>query len=242
MVNGEVSIVAMAPQALARAQQLALGLALPLLGCSADVSGMVLEVYPDRLALRNCGQPGTHALVIDPQRRRRPAPGRDLITRSLGRGCRSIIDATAGFGADAFDFARRGKKVIAIERVGVIAAMLEDAAQRFRFQCASAQFVVVVGDACEQIALQPPADVIFLDPMFPQTQRHTALARKSQQLLRVLAGDDRDAQQLVNIAREKALRRVVVKRPRHAAPLAANPDGCFRGRSIRYDVYLAGVS
>jgi len=78
--------------------------------------------------------------------------------------------------------------------------------------------------------------------MFPQTQRHTALARKSQQLLRVLAGDDRDAQQLVNIAREKALRRVVVKRPRHAAPLAANPDGCFRGRSIRYDVYLAGVS
>ena len=73
MVNGEVSIVAMAPQALARAQQLALGLALPLLGCSADVSGMVLEVYPDRLALRNCAQPGTHALVIDPQHGRRPA-------------------------------------------------------------------------------------------------------------------------------------------------------------------------
>ena len=48
MVNGEVSIVVMAPQALARAQELALGLALPLLGCSADVSGIVLEVYPDR--------------------------------------------------------------------------------------------------------------------------------------------------------------------------------------------------
>jgi 16S rRNA (guanine1516-N2)-methyltransferase len=194
------------------------------------------------LALRNCAQPGTHALVIDPQHRRRPAPGRDLIARSLGRGCRSIIDATAGFGTDAFDFARRGKKVTAIERVGVIAAMLEDAAQRFRFECANAQFVVVAGDACEQIVLQQPADVIFLDPMFPQTQRHTALARKSQQLLRVLAGDDRDAQQLVNIARENALRRVVVKRPRHAVPLAANPDSCFKGRSIRYDVYLAGAS
>ncbi len=234
-----VSIVAMSPQMLPRAQVLASRLALELVPRSADAAGLVLEVHPDNLALRDCTRPGTRALVIEPHARRAPAYGRDLISRALGRGCRTVIDATAGFGTDAFDFVRRGKQVLAIERVGVIAEMLMEAARRSCEQHGRDDLTVISADAREQIAKQARADVIFLDPMFPGRDRHSARPRKAQQLLRALAGDDLDAEELARIARDKALKRVVIKRPRTAPPLAGKPDHCFRGRSVRYDIYFS---
>jgi 16S rRNA (guanine1516-N2)-methyltransferase len=70
-------------------------------------------------------------------------------------------------------------------------------------------------------------------------KKKSALARKEMRILRRLVGDDPDAPALFSAARRVATRRVVVKRHRHALPLHPKPDLQFKGRTTRYDVYLA---
>jgi len=233
----KVAVVALDAQSLPRAQAFALRLKTAV-SCDPDaVSGMVLEVSQDRLALRDTTQPRTRALTIDAVKRRYAPAGKDLLARALGRQCQSVIDATAGFGSDTFDFVRRGKTVVAIERVEVAAIMLEAAACCRDHETGTLQ--VVCGDAIEKIGSLKTVDVIFLDPMFPDRDRHTAKPRKAQQFLRRLAGEDADGATLLQVARLHARGRVIVKRPRHAQPLGGTPDIVHQGKAVRYDVYLA---
>ena len=233
----KVAVVALDARSLPRARALAARLNTAV-SCDPDtVSGMVLEVSQDRLALRDTTQPRTRALTIDAAKRRYAPAGKDLLARALGRQCQSIIDATAGFGSDTFDFVRRGKTVVAIERVEVAAIMLEAAACCLDHETGTLQ--VVCGDAIEKISSLKTVDVIFLDPMFPDRDRHTAKPRKAQQFLRRLAGEDADGATLLQVARLHARGRVIVKRPRHAQPLGGTPDIVHQGKAVRYDVYLA---
>ncbi|MCH8243114.1 MAG: class I SAM-dependent methyltransferase, partial [Planctomycetes bacterium] len=55
---------------------------------------------------------------------------------------------------------------------------------------------------------------------------------------RRLVGDDDDATALLAIARKIANRRVVVKRHRHAAPLAPDASVTYKGTVVRYDAYV----
>ena len=234
----KVSVVALDAQSLPRAQAFALRLKTTASGDPDAVSGLVLEVSQDRLALRDAAQPRTRALTIDTAKRRYASAGKDLLARALGRQCESIIDATAGFGSDTFDFVRRGKTVLAIERVEVAALMLEAAASACCPGREGGALRVVCGDAIEKIGSLKTVDVIFLDPMFPDRTHHTAKPRKAQQFLRRLAGEDSDGAALLQVARLHARRRVIVKRPRHAQPLGGTPDIVHRGKAVRYDVYL----
>ncbi len=235
----KVSVVALDAQSLPRAQAFALRLKTTASGDPDVVSGLVLEVSQDRLALRDAAQPRTRALTIDTAKRRYAPAGKDLLARALGRQCESIIDATAGFGSDAFDFVHRGKTVFAIERVEVAAIMLEAAASAYCTGRERGALRVVCGDAIEKIGSLKTVDVIFLDPMFPDRTRHSAKPRKAQQFLRRLAGEDSDGATLLQVARLNARRRVIVKRPRHAQPLGGMPDIVHRGKAVRYDVYLS---
>ena len=197
----KVSVVALDAQSLPRAQAFALRLKTTASGDPDVVSGLVLEVSQDRLALRDAAQPRTRALTIDTAKRRYAPAGKDLLARALGRQCESIIDATAGFGSDAFDFVRRGKTVFAIERVEVAAIMLEAAASACCPGRERGALRVVCGDAIEKIGSLKTVDVIFLDPMFPDRTRHSAKPRKAQQFLRRLAGEDSDGATLLQVAR-----------------------------------------
>jgi len=59
----------------------------------------------------------------------------------------------------------------------------------------------------------------------------------------VIVGDDPDASDLVRVARSIACRRVVmVKRLRHAPPLAGEPVIEFGGKPARYDVHISRPS
>ena len=241
LLSGEtVSIVAVDSQAVPRAKALSLQLGLDEL-CDIDTaSGLVLEVSQSGLGLRDYTQRRSRTLIIDSAGKRYPGPGRDLLSRALGRNCQSVIDATAGFGSDAFDFVRRGKQVCAIERVTIVAMMLKEAAANLCSGRKEGNLRVVCGDAIDRIGAQAAADVIFLDPMFPDRDRQSAQPRKTQQILRRLAGEDLDAGELLRVARHHARRRVIVKRPRYAPPLGGDPDISHKGRSVRYDVYLTG--
>ena len=82
-------------------------------------------------------------------------------------------------------------------------------------------------------------DVIFLDPMFPARSK-SSLVKKEMRILRSLSGADENGPGLLAISLRRARNRVVVKRPRLAAPLLERPEPShlITGKSSRFDVYL----
>ena len=97
----------------------------------------------------------------------------------------------------------------------------------------------VFADAADWLAQQPAGsvDVVYLDPMFPDTGK-SAAAKKEMQAFQVVVGDDLDAGRLLLVARQVAGKRVVVKRPRLGALLTGEkPAGQQVGKSTRFDLY-----
>lgn len=151
----------------------------------------------------------------------------------------SIIDATAGLAGDSVKLALIADRVIAIERHPVVFALLLSALNSARPSLSVAgKIEAKFGDAIELIPQLPAADVIFMDPMFPPKRKRSALPPKSVRILRDIVGDDRDDDRLLQVARQYALRRVVVKRPLHAAPMANDHVALHEGKTVRYEVYL----
>lgn len=205
------------------------------------------------LELAALHHPGYGAIRADwstPEIRRRIAGGkRQLLGRAAGlvRHPRpAVLDGTAGLGRDAFVLAALGARVTLAERHPTVAALLADARRRALLDPAAAEAAarleIVCADARMLMGPDPAArfDVIYLDPMYPERGK-TALARKELQLLRELTGGDVDADALLDPALANARRRVVVKRPLKAPPLAGRaPAFALAGTQARYDVYLAG--
>ena len=68
------------------------------------------------------------------------------------------------------------------------------------------------------------------------------LPRKEMQMLRRVVGDDGDALRLLDAARRAAMKRVIVKRPDHAPPLAPDVTMSYPGKLVRLDVYVANIA
>lgn len=152
----------------------------------------------------------------------------------------TVIDATAGLGRDAFVLAALGCEVTLIERQPVVAALLRDGLRRAVADPATASIAarmqLRIADARAALA-GARAEVVLVDPMHPP-RRKGAAVRKEMRLFRELVGDDADADALLAAALNAATRRVVVKRPRGAAPMAGPaPSGAVEGRSTRFDIY-----
>jgi len=134
-----------------------------------------------------------------------------------------VVDATAGLGRDALVLAHLGCQVVLLERSPLVHALLADGLRRAQdaqeplVQAAASRMQLLHMDARDYLAgvLASDAsrpDVITLDPMFPPRQK-TALVKKDMHMLQQLLGFDRDLQEVLNLARQCAIRRVVVKRP-----------------------------
>ena len=152
-----------------------------------------------------------------------------------------MLDATAGLGRDGFTLAALGAHVTLAERNPTLATLLTDARQRALLDAttaeAAARTEVICLDSRKLMDAPPRFDVVYLDPMYPERGK-AALAKKEMQLLRELTGGDPDADEL--LAAANARRRVVVKRPRSAPPLAGPaPSLQLAGTQARFDIYLA---
>ena len=127
----------------------------------------------------------------------------------------------------------------------MVAALLEDGLRRAAASPSTRDIVparlrLVVAEATtwlDSLPAEDRPDVIYLDPMFPARNK-AALVKKEMQLLQALIGPEPDAEALLDTARRTARRRVVVKRPVHAPPLAPGPDLVHGGKTMRFDVYL----
>jgi len=213
-----------------------------------------LVVEPGRLSLAAKLAGGASRIEVDfiggrTGYRRHSVPGkRQPLGRAVGRrhGIVSVVDATAGLGADTFLLACMGCPVTAVERSPVLHALLEDGLMRARarrlpdLQGVLDRITLVQADARAYLAAVAPSarpDVVFLDPMYPVGET-SALPQKQMRVCRAVVGDDPDAGELLAAAKETARRRVVVKRHPHAPPLAPGPSIVVTARRVRYDVYV----
>ncbi len=196
---------------------------------------VVVWVDDGGLALRGPASEG--AAPVRPRPPQTRAGAREPLLRAVGPWL-DVVDATAGWGVDAGVLAAAGRHVRMIERHPVLAALLRDALERWRAAGLpeADRLELVEGDAREVLATLT-ADVVLLDPMYPERGKR---ARKGEglHLARALVGDDADQASLLDVARTTARRRVVVKRPLHAPPIAGRPpSGALMGRTTRFDIY-----
>lgn len=206
-----------------------------------------------QLELRKLDEPKLGAISVDfvqgtMAHRRKFGGGRgEAVAKAVGikKGfIPSVIDATAGLGRDAFVLASIGCNVRLVERNPVVAALLEDGLNRAYADPEIGEWMR------ERIQLQAvrsikelteKADVVYLNPMYPHNQKKQkkALVKKEMRVFQHLVGEDLDADDFFESAKNLANKRVVVKRSDYA-PFIANqkPDFSQTTKNHRFDVYL----
>jgi 16S rRNA (guanine1516-N2)-methyltransferase len=162
-----------------------------------------------------------------------------------GKNIPTVLDATVGLGQDSFVLAALGCKVTMLEKSSIIAALLADSLTRASRNKEVAPIInrmkLIIADSIQHIQTLTPKqkpDVIYLDPMFPPRKK-SALVKKEMQVLQAFLSQDNNEAKLLQVARNYAKKRIVVKRPK-LAPSIDNqkPDITFKGKSCRFDVYL----
>ncbi len=213
---------------------------------------MALVLTPEHLELRKRDEPKLGGIFVDfvggaMAHRRKFGGGRgEAVAKAVGiKGdyLPDVVDATAGLGRDAFVLASVGCRVRMLERNPVVAALLDDGLARGyadaeiggwlqeRLQLIHASSLTALSD------ITPRPQVVYLDPMFPHKQK-SALVKKEMRVFQSLVGPDLDADGLLEPARLLATKRVVVKRPDYAPPLAnvATPNAVVT-KGHRFDIY-----
>ena len=156
---------------------------------------------------------------------------------------RTIIDATAGLGYDAFILASLGANVTLIERSEKIYDLLKAAISEAQLYGGEISKIVnrmnlLFGDSKDILPNIAP-EVILIDTMY-KDRKKSALVKNDMRLVREVVGSDTDHVDLINVALNNASKRVVIKQPRYAETLD-NIKGCSHqilGKTIRYDVYI----
>jgi 16S rRNA (guanine1516-N2)-methyltransferase len=136
--------------------------------------------------------------------------------------------------------------VTLLERSPEVQALLADGIARAshaspEFAAIVARMTLRLGDA-RQLLPGLEADVVLVDPMHPP-RGNTALVKKEMRLLRELVGTDPDALELMQAALASARKRVVLKWPMRAPPLAGlrQPSHQIVGKTTRYDVFMTAA-
>ncbi len=223
--------------------------------CSA--AKYLLVVDADGIGIKQTGPHTTGIVTVDfiagaANHRRLYGGGKSqLIAKAVGlnKGIHpTILDATTGLGADAFVLASLGCSITMLERSPLIALLLEDglvrALQMAELKPILQRMQLICADSVEymaNIAEENRPDIVYLDPMFPERSK-TAKVKKEMTFFHDLVGFAQDENELLNIALRTATKRVVVKRPKSASPLAGSlaeraPNFEFAGKSSRYDIY-----
>ncbi len=177
-----------------------------------------------------------------------------LIARALGlhKGARpEVLDATAGLGGDSYVMAGLGCRVTMLEQSPVIAALLADGLERLaraeqpELQSIAARMQLRDPTRAEDYLLQSQQhELIYLDPMFGAGAGKAAVKKEMQVLRDCLGQGGKQAtqpgqeSQLLSLALERAIYRVVVKRHRQA-PAMTGPAPSYQlsGKSTRFDIY-----
>lgn len=173
-----------------------------------------------------------------------PAPKKDLLALAIGKKSKTVIDATTGWAQDSLSLFRMGYDLKCIERSALMVELIKDGFSRLAdkawVQNRNLQPPELINaNAINVLAnLTQKPDCIYLDPMFPPKPKKSALAKKPMMILRNLLGDDLDRAELFNVAWQATAKRLVVKSPDYAEPIAGKPAETYQGKLLRFDVYI----
>ncbi|MBU2979968.1 class I SAM-dependent methyltransferase [Alteromonas sp. C1M14] len=212
--------------------------------------GLAVTIDNNKLSVKDFANPKQQGVAVDflsassLYRQQHGGRKKEPLAKAVGlKGLDSlhVVDATPGLGRDAFVLVSLGCRVTMIERSPVVAALLDDGLKRLALQdeALASRFTLIHGDSIEQMQNNLiDVDVVYLDPMFPHRKK-SALVKKEMRLFQQLLGADEDADDLLAPARTLAKKRVVVKRPAYAEPLANRaPETAITSKKHRFDVYI----
>jgi 16S rRNA (guanine1516-N2)-methyltransferase len=170
----------------------------------------------------------------------------DLLAKSIGHKKGSpfqVLDLTAGLCRDTFHLVCLGHNVTALEAnkdiFHVMQAALHQLPEGKRFELQNRQ--------AEEFLSTPEAqhfDIIFFDPMFPEKKKSAKPGKESQLLQALGQKHDPDLEaRILTLAKQTARKRVVVKRSPVAPFIGGQkPSFVFKGKAVRYDVYIRSSS
>lgn len=206
------------------------------------MSRFQLQTTDGRIGLVDRHFPKQSPLTIDfssnkIQQRINRGGKKELLLRAVGAkpGLR-VCDWTAGLGTDSLLMAAAGCEVTMFERSPVMALLLKQALdlaiEHDEVKAIASRMALIAGDARTREPV--PADVIYLDPMFPSRDK-SALVNGPMQYLQRFLGPDHDAKALIAAALQQPVKRVVVKKPVNAE----KSDATFvlSAKVNRFDVY-----
>jgi len=169
-----------------------------------------------------------------------PASKKDLVARAV----------TGGWGGDTLHMCRQGYEVTKLERHPILASFLNNAfsllaesewVERHSVAVPIAKHVNSI-EYLKCLTEEGSADCIYLDPMFPEKRKSSALAKKNMQVLHDLVGKDEDQEALFAAAYQSPVKRIAVKRPPYAeslgSELGVSPSEQIKGKLLVYDIYL----
>ena len=199
-----------------------------------DVPSLYLDYQG--LALCSPGNKRPFRLAEQNLHRRSVGARKGELARACGlnMGNLSVLDACAGFGTDGLTLSMLGCPVTLVEREPLIWILLQDFARSFD------NSQVMFMDCKDALSGNQTWDVVYLDPMFPERKKN-ALPNQALQHLRYLTQDAQDASDstdLIRLALSCANNRVVVKR-RLKDPVIEGVNFQIKGKTVRFDVYLA---
>ncbi|WP_439135600.1 class I SAM-dependent methyltransferase [Pseudomaricurvus sp.] len=218
-----------------------------------SLEGFVLLLGEQGLALQPLGKKAPGPTHVDfesgavAHRRKFGGGSGQMIAKAVGVKLSrplKVLDATAGLGKDAFVLASLGCEMVMCERNTVVAELLADGVRRARqssdpdLNAIAQRLSLSAGDSLQQLEGAVTADVVYLDPMFPDRTK-SASVKKDMAAFHQVVGKDEDADQLLPLAKAVATYRVVVKRPRKAPFLnGESPTYQLTGKTSRYDIYV----
>ena len=172
------------------------------------------------------------------------------IVKALGNSQknRTLLDATCGMGKDTSLFLSRGFKVTALENSPIMAKLFENAISRCQQDTNFAKLIknnlkFKHADAFDTLAsLQYSTnkpDIIYLDPMFLEKKK-SALSKKEMQILQYIlpATTYTEQKKLLSLALKAAQKRDIIKQPKNAPVLIEGVAHQYKGRAVRYDLYI----
>lgn len=216
---------------------------------------IALILTPDRLELHKRDEPKIGAIYVNflsgtlMYRYRFCRSRNEAIARAININIRGderpvVVDATAGFGRDAFVLAALGCRVKMIERHPVVAALLDDGLKRGYQDIRVGPWLrerltlIHATSLTALVNITPKPEVVYIDSMYPNKKK-SALVKKEMRIFQLLVGCDDDAGELLSVARQVATKRIVVKRPNYALPLSNIPaHASTKTKNHRFDIYM----
>lgn len=172
----------------------------------------------------------------------------DLFAKALrpkgGEMIKSVLDLTCGTGRDTLHLYALGLDVVALERDPYLFLLSHFEILRLEIS----EIKIVFTEARDYLESCGDFDIIYFDPMYEEAsvaKKRKAAPRKEMQLFYEYFSHPEsfkshdalsDLQEVISLAQEKCLRRVIVKRPIKGPSITKAPYN-YSGKSTRYDGY-----